>query len=383
MLSQNKRNHLLQHSTLKLSSSTNDNNDAVSSPPRGGGGGDGNLSLAKVKNFASKNFFLLGMIVAVSFARAFPKLGQNGGILRPELFIGKFGVTCIFLLSGLSLKLADLKDAVSNVSLNSLIQFMTFVAWPFAIGLPLLKVIETVAPTLFPKPLLDGLLILCCLPTTVNMCVILSAASGGNVASSLCNAVISNLMGIFATPALLLKFFGTGIELPFGDMVVKLCNKVLLPVFIGQVLRATPAKQFYNNNSKKMKRLQEMILLSIVWNAFCEAFLRGMGMEMRHGIALLTLLPILHTSVAGLLFYIFKWCGFSRKDVISAMFCGSQKTLAFGLPLVNTVFEGNANLASYCAPIMFIHPLQLILGSLFAPMLSKYAAEEGEKEEGI
>lgn len=74
----------------------------------------------KCRTFASKNFFLLGMFVAVGLARAFPALGKNGGVLRPELFIGKFGVTLIFLLSGLSLELSELKKAASNVKLNSL-----------------------------------------------------------------------------------------------------------------------------------------------------------------------------------------------------------------------------------------------------------------------
>jgi solute carrier family 10 (sodium/bile acid cotransporter), member 7 len=60
------------------------------------------------------------------------------------------------------------------------------------------------------------------------------------------------------------------------------------------------------------------------------------------------------------------------------MFCASQKTLAFGLPLVNTVFEGSSNLASYCAPIMFIHPIQLIIGSLIVPRLEQYMAGDGD-----
>jgi hypothetical protein len=34
---------------------------------------------------------------------------------------------------------------------------------------------------------------LTCLPTTVNMCIFLTAAAGGNVASSLWNAIVSNL----------------------------------------------------------------------------------------------------------------------------------------------------------------------------------------------
>ena len=151
-------------------------------------------------------------------------------MLHPELFIGKYGVTVIFLLSGLSLKLAELTNAAANMKLNGLIQLSTFGAMPFLVGVPLAKALETFAPTLLPKALLEGILILTCLPTTINMCILLTSASGGSVATALCNTVISNMAGIFLTPALLLRFFGKSIELPFLQLVSKLCNKVLLPV---------------------------------------------------------------------------------------------------------------------------------------------------------
>jgi sodium/bile acid cotransporter 7 len=170
------------------------------------------------------------MLVAVSLAKAFPSLGKNGGLLRPELFIGKFGVTLIFLLSGLSLEASELTKAAANVKLNGLIQLVIFCAWPLLVGLPLKWTISTLFPSLMPPALVDGLLILTCLPTTINMCIMLTSAGGGNVATSICNAIISNLAGIFVTPALLFRFFGAQIQSPFLQMVTKLCNMVLLPV---------------------------------------------------------------------------------------------------------------------------------------------------------
>lgn len=167
-------------------------------------------------------------------------------------------MTCIFLLSGLSLQLSELKEAVSNYKLNGAVQLVTFGVWPFLVGLPLTKALRTFLPNLLPPMLLDGLLILTCLPTTVNMCILLTSSSGGNVASSLCNAVISNLAGIFLTPALLFRFFGRSIHLPFGFMCAKLCKMVLVPVGVGQVLRATPLLSFYNSHTKTFKRLQEV-----------------------------------------------------------------------------------------------------------------------------
>lgn len=186
--------------------------------------------LDKVGRFTDKNFFLVGLVFAVLSAKFFPFVGVDGGILRPELFIGKYGVGLIFLLSGLSLQTSELAKALSNMKLNGLIQFAIFVLWPLVIGLPLKALLTNFIPGLMPPALVDGLLIMTCLPTTVNMCIMLTSASGGNVAASICNAVLSNMAGIFITPALLFQFFGTQIRLPFVQMVLKLCKKVLLPV---------------------------------------------------------------------------------------------------------------------------------------------------------
>eukprot|EP00980_Cylindrotheca_fusiformis_P007181 scaffold1514_cov118-Cylindrotheca_fusiformis.AAC.1 len=341
-------------------------------------------------NFGNKNFFLIGMFLAVALAKSIPSLGVNGSILRPELSIGKYGVGLIFLLSGLSLRGSELSKAVSNVKLNGLIQVAIFAAWPFLIGIPLKAVLSQV--NLVPSALIDGLLILTCLPTTVNMCIMLTSSSGGDVAAAICNAVISNMAGIFVTPALLFYFFGANIKLPFVEMVLKLCKKVLLPVAIGQGLRATKAKDIYEKNSKGFKRLQEVGFSELCFPLSYSStvsngqplplFVSGLGLDAKHSVALLAILPTLHLGSLGALFKVFSLPLFqlSRPEIVAAMFCASQKTLAFGLPLINTVFEGNPNLASFVAPLMFIHPLQMTLGSLLLPRIRKYTSFEEDDE---
>jgi len=42
------------------------------------------------------------------------------------------------------------------------------------------------------------------------------------------------------------------------------------------------------------------------------------------------------------------------------------------LPLISTIFEGNPNLAAYSAPIMLMHPLQLIIGSSLVPKFRNF-----------
>lgn len=348
-------------------------------PSNGGNRNKISQIAAQINQYVDKNYFLMGMFVAVTMAKAFPALGKNGGILRPEVFVGNYGVAIIFLLSGFSLQTSDLAKAITNFKLNGLVNLLLFVFWPYCIGLPLRYVFTNLLPNLIPSGLADGLLVMTTLPTTVNMCIMLTSTVGGNAATAICNAVISNLAGILLTPLLLLNFFGASIQLPFGKMVLKLCQKVLLPVTIGQLLRTSgQAKSFYKAHSKKFKRLQETVLLGIVWNAFCNAFSDGLGIQLKHTLVLLALLPTLHLAAlaASFKFFSLELFGFTKGETIAAMFCSSQKTLAFGLPLINTIFQGNPNLALFCAPLMFIHPLQMAIGSFLLPTIQKYMEQD-------
>jgi sodium/bile acid cotransporter 7 len=89
-----------------------------------------------------------------------------------------------------------------------------------------------------------------------------------------------------------------------------------------------------------------VVLLGIVWNAFCNAFTSGLGLEVKHAVALFTLLPALHVASLATLFSFFqlKSFGFTIQEATAATFCAAHKTLAFGLPLINTIFDGNPNL---------------------------------------
>lgn len=344
---------------------------------RGGDGSTNNsVSIQKVLNFVEKNFFILGMVVSISLASTVPSLGADSSFLRPNILFKKFGVSIIFFLSGLSLSLQSLKDAINNHSLNASIQMLSFIFWPFCIALPFVNILKRLNLSFFiDSTLLDGILMMSTLPTTVNMCVILSSNAGGNVATALCNAVLGNLLGIFVTPALLYKFYGKQISLPFVPLILKLIRTVLAPVVIGQITRIIFTKDIYEKRKKNLKRFQEIILLGIAWNAFSNAFLKGFGLTIPQTISLLICLPSLHLLSFFIIFTLYtKFTSLPPTQVISALYCGSHKTLAFGLPLLQTIFEGDAKLALYCAPLMFIHPMQLMFGSLFVKPLQEYAA---------
>lgn len=85
------------------------------------------------------------------------------------------GVSFVFFLVGLAIKLGELAGAALNFRLNLLTQVFSLGALPVA-GLGLSRVMA--AGGMHPA-LADGVLILMALPTTVNMCVILTQSAEG------------------------------------------------------------------------------------------------------------------------------------------------------------------------------------------------------------
>jgi sodium/bile acid cotransporter 7 len=53
-------------------------------------------------------------------------------------------------------------------------------------------------------------------------------------------------------------------------------------------------------------------------------------------------------------------------DEITAVFCGSKKSLANGIPMAKILFAGNAALGLIVLPTMIYHQLQLIVCSALA-----------------
>ena len=162
-------------------------------------------TVATVRSFVDKRYFLVGVTAAVALAAAAPGIGRKGGILRPELTVA-WGATCsIFLISGLTLPTSELKAAASRVREHAAIQTFNLALFPAA----MLGVCALVAPTgLLPAAALDGMLVMSALPTTVNMCVALTRAAGGSEALAIFNAVLGNVLGVFLTPPLLLLLVG-------------------------------------------------------------------------------------------------------------------------------------------------------------------------------
>merc|ERR1712232_1388757 len=59
------------------------------------------------------------------------------------------------------------------------------------------------------------------------------------------------------------------------------------------------------------------------------------------------------------------------------------KTVAVGVPLINTIYDHNPNVGLYTLPLLVWHPTQLLVGSFLAPRLAAFVKREEARLAGV
>jgi len=314
-----------------------------------------------------RDWFLIGMVLATLLAWLFPQPGAAGGWLYPEL-LTKAGVALIFFLHGLALPFAALKAGSLRWPLHLLVQACTFLLFPLIGVLTLVLVGDGV-----PSELRTGWFYLCALPSTVSSSVAMTAAARGNVAAAVFNATLSSVLGVVLTPlwmALILKT--SGATFPLGPVILDLVLWLVLPLCVGQYLRPWLG-EWAGRNKGWINRVDRGTILLLVYTSFCDSFVQGIWSRqpvlillavVAASLLLFALVLSLSTRAAHLL-------GLSREDRIAAVFCGSKKSMATGVPMAKLMFGADPTLAVILLPIMIYHPLQLLLCGWLAARWSR------------
>ncbi|XP_036096289.1 sodium/bile acid cotransporter 7 isoform X4 [Molossus molossus] len=123
-----------------------------------------------------KEWFMIGIVLAIAGAKLEPSIGVNGGPLKPEITVSYIAVATIFFNSGLSLKTEELTSALVHIRLHLFIQIFTLAFFPATIWLFL----QILSVTPVNEWLLKGLQTVGCMPPPVSSAVILTKAVGGN-----------------------------------------------------------------------------------------------------------------------------------------------------------------------------------------------------------
>jgi len=308
------------------------------------------------------DWFLKGMLVAVALAFLWPAPGAKGGFLHPEL-LNKIGIALVFFLNGLVLSLASLKDGALRWKVHLLIQTSTFLIFPI-LGWLLLKA----SGGWVSADLQTGFFYLCALPSTVSSSVALTVAARGNVPVAVFNATLSSLIGVVLTPlwmAWILGRSGTGFAV--GPVILDLLIWVVLPLAIGQFARPLLGT-WASHNKSRIQIVDRLTILTLVYTSFADSVQQGIWSNYGPIVLLETILgsTLLFVSVLALTRVFSRFLGLPVEDKIAAVFCGSKKTLASGVPMAHLIFGANPALGLILMPIMIYHPLQLAVGGVLA-----------------
>jgi len=325
--------------------------------------------------WVDRRFFMIFMILAILIAYAYPEGGAEK--VEKKITASWIAVIIIFTLSGWSLKTRELLKAVMYCKLNSVVQLFNLGVIP----LVFYAVTSALKETSMNSLLVEGMLIFSCLPTTVSMCVVLTGSANGNNAAAVFNAAFGNCLGIFATPALVLLYVGNKSTVPFGEVLTKLVLKVFVPLCVGQVIQYIGFRDFYVRNKKRFKRVQESCLLFIIYTSFCTTFLTGYAVGASDIVVIIIIETLLYLFFCALVlgFTGVKTFKFNRADRVAMLYCGTHKTVAMGIPLLNTMFEGNPDLGLYVVPLLIYHPMQQFVGVFIADRLGPWALEDPDK----
>nr|XP_023647344.1 sodium/bile acid cotransporter 7 [Paramormyrops kingsleyae] len=294
-----------------------------------------------------KEWFIIGIVLVISFAKLEPSVGVRGGPLKPEITVTYFAVSAIFFNSGLSLKTEELTSALMHVKLHLFVQTFTLAFFPVAIWLFL----KLLALTAINEWLLKGLQTVGCMPPPVSSAVILTKAVGGNEAAAIFNSAFGSFLGIVVTPVLLLIFLGSSSSVPFSSIFSQLFMTVVVPLIVGQVSFLIIYTTFCDTFSNPNIHLDRLSLLLVVFIIF----------SIQLGFMLL-----------AFIFSSRKKSAFTPADTVAIIFCATHKSLTLGIPMLNIVFEGFEHLSLISVPLLIYHPAQILLGSILVPTIKSW-----------
>ncbi|RNI27819.1 bile acid:sodium symporter [Rufibacter immobilis] len=315
--------------------------------------------------------FLLFLLAMIVLAYLWPELGEENGPLPLEE-VTIYGVALIFFFYGLRLSPAKLKAGLSDWRLHMVVQLSTFLLFPVLVWGS-----HAVAPNSATPALWLGAFYVAALPSTVSSSVVMVSIAGGNIPAAIFNASISSLIGVFMTPVWMSFFTSTSsaADMDLTSVILKLMLQVVLPVTLG-ILLNRKFGAFAEAQKSRLRLFDQTIILLIVYSSFCDSFARNMfaGFSALDLFLLGAAMVALFLVVTGLTALISNLLGFSRENRITAMFCGSKKSLVHGTVMSKVLFPDANTVGIILLPLMLYHALQLIIASMLAQRMARKGA---------
>lgn len=332
--------------------------------------------------FVVDNFLLVGFCGAVLFAFVYPFGGklfyswQAGDYRIIELLNNCF----VFFISGLTLKLEDLKAVTKHkypvlyslVTINFITTLLSF----GIIRLPLLT-----------KDFAIGLTIFCTVPTTLGVGVALTLLAKGDQIMSLFLTVVSNLLGILTVPFLLGIYLShtNAINIDPVKLATKMTITVLVPTVVGMITRkiipAVPA--FTKTYRAELSMISTFNLVMIVWMALSSARNNLLAQNVGDVLFVLLVAVVMHVLflVVNALMVSRYVLNFEPKQAVSVIIMASQKSSPVALAVITSLATDTPEQKGlFALPCIIGQLSQIFIGSFIASRLAKWVEERVQQQ---
>ncbi len=313
--------------------------------------------------------FLLGLFATMAIGLILPARGATADALD---WATKVAIAILFLLYGTRLEPREALAGLRHWRLHTTVLAVTYVAFPL-LGLAM----RLMVPTILTDDLYTGMLYLCLLPSTVQSSIAFTSIARGNVASAVVSASVSNLLGVFLTPLLVMLLMQTtGNAHVSPTSILEIVVQLLLPFLVGQLLR--PKIHRLLEHTTITKTVDRGSVYLVVYSAFSAGMVEHVwqGLAVGRLLAVVGIGIVLLATVLGITTGLSRLFGFDRADRIVVIFCGSKKSLATGLPMATVLFAGHP-VGLIVLPLMIFHQIQLITCAALSARWGR-AADEAE-----
>jgi len=310
--------------------------------------------------------FVIALLAAVVVAYLFPDFGTG----EPGKVLGNItnvGVSLIFFFYGLKLSPDKIKSGLSNWRLHVLVQVSSFILFPVLVLIAYPFISSESAYSIWL-----GFFFLAALPSTVSSSVVMVSIARGNIPAAIFNASISGIIGIVITPLWMGLFLHQQGDFDFTSIYLKLLLEILLPVVAGIMLQRRGHK-LVMKYLKQLSLFDKTIILLIIYKSFSSSFKEKMfsGIGAWELVSIFGFVLLLFTLSYTAIYYIGKAMKFNTEDHITALFCGSKKSLVHGTVFSKVLFGQMAGVGIYLLPLMLFHAMQILIVSVIAGRYAK------------
>ncbi len=305
--------------------------------------------------FLAKRWFLLLLIAGIAVAAVAPGALQWTSRVQPQPVMALALFLAAWTLDSRSLYQSFLRPwpAIWAVAIS----YLALPALGWLTGL-LLSVVDFQI----------GLMICASVPCTLASAVLWTRMAGGNEATALLATFITTAMSWVATTAWLAWGTGREVAIDTAAMMTDLALILVLPVGIGQLVRAIPSLRWFATQYKPLLGVISRLLILVIMLKAAAA-VSGQLAEHFTRLGLVTILITALLCIGNHLLALFggvwtsRLLGFDRPSQIAVGFAGSQKTLPVSLALLELYFP---QYPLAVVPLLFYHAGQLIVDTFIA-----------------